>query len=321
MEEKITESAEKFREIFENARDVIALLDLSGRFIDINKRVEEIGGWKREELIGKHFWETGILLPEDIPKYLGLIREFTRSGKYWEFLEIPVRKKNGEIIMVEASTRVLKRNNKPYGLLSIARDITERKKMEKALKESETRYRTLVESAQEGIGIVDPQENILCVNQTFGEILGYKPDELVGKNLRELTDDTEFHKYRKETEKRKQGEKSRYETFLYHKNSEPRYLSVSAAPLWDDEENFVGTIGVVIDITERKKMEKELKEKVKELEEAYNKLREKSERLERFHKLTVGRELEMVKLKEEINSLCEKLGMPKKYRALEKTEK
>ena len=132
-------------------------------------------------------------------------------------------------------------------------DITERKRAEEALQRQETMYRTLVETALEGIGIVDTDENLAFVNQAFANLLGYKKDELLGKNLREISDKAQYDIFTEETEKRKRGKSSKYETTILTKQGRPKYVYVSAAPLWNEDGSFAGTLGVVSDLTEIKK--------------------------------------------------------------------
>ena len=126
-----------------------------------------------------------------------------------------------------------------------------------SLRVSDAHYRTLVEAAQEGIGMVNLDENIVFVNQAFADMLGYQKADLVGLNLRALTDEAEFAGYLKETQVRREGKSSRYETVLRRKTGEPMFLSLSASPLQDDRGNICGTMGLLMDITERKQAESE----------------------------------------------------------------
>ncbi len=136
--------------------------------------------------------------------------------------------------------------------------ITERKQAEEALRESENKYRKLVETAQEGIAITDPHENFIFVNHAFADLLGYRKDELLGLNLSQITDEEQFAAIRGETTKAMQGVSSRYEAKFCSKNGEPRYFSVSAAPVFDENGIFTGTLGLAADITERKRAEETL---------------------------------------------------------------
>ena len=140
----------------------------------------------------------------------------------------------------------------------VQREITERQQMENALRESEARYRAVAETALAGIGISDPDENLTFVNPAFAEMLGYDQQELLGMNLSRLTDPEEAEKFRESTRQRRRGIRSNYETHLFHRDGSRKDLFVSSAPLMAADGVFQGTLGVVIDVTERKRLEEEL---------------------------------------------------------------
>ena len=143
---------------------------------------------------------------------------------------------------------------------SLKTEITERKRTEEALQASQKKYRTLIEVAQEGIGLTDIHENFTYVNQALADILDYSKEELVGLNLEQLCDKEQFRAIRNETEKRRQGKLSRYEAELYTKTGERKYFTVAATPLYDENGEFTGTLGLLNDITERKRAEEKLLE-------------------------------------------------------------
>ena len=159
----------------------------------------------------------------------------------------------------------------------------------KALRESESRYRAVAESAYAGIGIVDTEENITFANPAFAHMLGYTQAELLTMNLSQLTGKDEFKRYRNYTLERKKGGISTYETCIYHKNGAPINLLVSASPLFGENAIFIGALAVVIDITERKKAEEEIRLLNATLEERVmertEQLRQSEERLHQLEKM------------------------------------
>ncbi|GAH46077.1 unnamed protein product, partial [marine sediment metagenome] len=136
---------------------------------------------------------------------------------------------------------------------------TERKRAEEALRESEELYRTLVNSAEEGICLVDSDERFLFVNPKLANLVGYDQEELIGRSLLELVPSDEVEFIRSESRRRMKGETSRYETTLIHKNGTPRKVLVNAAPIYDAEGQLYATLGVLTDITDLKKVEDELR--------------------------------------------------------------
>jgi len=135
-EELLYESEEKFRTIFEHANDEIVYLDKSGKIIDINKKSEEIFGYKREDIIGKNFVELGFLGVENISKMVELFVDVVMKGKPIPFFLLELKRKDGNEIFAEVSTRLIKKNGEIEGILSILRDITERKQAEENIKAS-----------------------------------------------------------------------------------------------------------------------------------------------------------------------------------------
>ena len=135
--------------------------------------------------------------------------------------------------------------------------------IEEALRKSEERYRAVAETAFAGISITDVDENIIYANPAFAHMLGYSDGELLGVNLANLTGPNEFFRFQQLTEQRQRGVCNHYETHLYRKNRSSISALVSASPLTDRDGSFEGTLAVVLDISERKRVQLEL-QKAKE---------------------------------------------------------
>lgn len=125
------------------------------------------------------------------------------------------------------------------------------------LRESENRYRILVETAKEGIIKLDPDETILFVNQSMSDLIGYAVEDLVGKNLRDITTEEQYAVFQEKTEQRRDGLRDAYEAVLRHKNGQLLNIIVSAAPYHDPDGSFAGTFAIMTDITRRKEVEKQ----------------------------------------------------------------
>ena len=137
--------------------------------------------------------------------------------------------------------------------IALARDITESKTNELAFIESESRYRAVAENANAGIGVVDNKENLVFVNETFAQMLGYEREQMIGKSLSNFSSSESFELYRQKTSSRRPGMSDIYEAEMLHKNGEKMIFSVSASPLFSpDNQQHIGTVGVLIDITGQK---------------------------------------------------------------------
>jgi PAS domain S-box-containing protein len=122
------------------------------------------------------------------------------------------------------------------------------KDMLKGLKQ----YQALVESIQQGMCIVDSNERIIFANPCMCSILGYCQDELIGMSLFEVVSEEEFQKILRETVKRKNSISNKYELVMKRKDSELRNVTVSAVPWIHSEDEFAGTLTMLIDVTEQK---------------------------------------------------------------------
>jgi len=266
VEEALREEREKLTRITGSAQDAIVMMDAQGNVSFWNEAAETIFGYTADEALGREL--PPLLMPERFHEaYRRGFAHFRKSGKgpaVGRTLELVSRRKDGGEFPIELSLSAVHLRG-AWHAIGIIRDITERKRAEEALRQSEEKYRTLVETAQEGIGIVGPDENIVFCNRAYGRLLGYEPEELIGRNLQQLTAPEEFAKYREQTQKRKRGEASQYETVLYTKAGEVKYCSLSASPLCNDAGTFIGTLGLVTDITERKRAEEALARRTEEL--------------------------------------------------------
>ncbi|MFH0894328.1 MAG: PAS domain S-box protein [Bacteroidota bacterium] len=145
------------------------------------------------------------------------------------------------------------------GRLWVHKDISDRIHTEKLLKESETNYRLLVENQSEGLGIVDFNENFVFVNPAGEIIFGVEPGTLTGRNLNEFIPKENIAIVLEETEKRKNGQDSKYDLWINTADGSRRCLSVSASPYFNKEGVFIGTFGVFQDVTQQKNAEDVLK--------------------------------------------------------------
>ncbi len=128
-EEELRESEDKLRAIFENVNDEIAYMDAQGIVLDVNKKIEDIFGYKPEEVIGKQFTEIEFCCPDGLEK---LAEQFTRSlsENFRGLTELVGIRKDGTEIFIEASTSAIEKDGEIKYFINVVRDITERKKLE-----------------------------------------------------------------------------------------------------------------------------------------------------------------------------------------------
>ena len=173
--EALRKSEERFRTLFDNHQAPFLLVDPdTGRLVDANASASRFYGYSREELLAMHVGDINLLPPEEVAAY----REQAKARTRTHFI-FPHRLKSGELRTVEVYSSRLDVAGRPL-LFSIVHDITEREKAEEALRESENRFRTLVEYAPEAI-FVQTQGAFVYLNEAAVQLLGAKsPADLLG---------------------------------------------------------------------------------------------------------------------------------------------
>jgi PAS domain S-box-containing protein len=177
-EDEIRGSEEKFRTLFENANDGLVFADLSGRIVDVNQKAAEIAEKRKEEIVGKSFLEIGMVSLHDVPVLVEILRQQAMGRPTGRF-ECEIEKGDGEKKFIEINSTFILKNNMPTGSFAIVRDITERKKTEKAL----NRLAVAVDCTVDGIAIADIKGYVQFVNHAWAQMHGYAKEELIGKHL------------------------------------------------------------------------------------------------------------------------------------------
>jgi len=292
----------KFKLGLERSSDAVFITDTEGNITYVNHAFENIYGYKKEEALGKtpRIIKSGMIPDAQYTRFWKtLLAKQTVAG------EIINKRKDGSMVQIEGSNNpILDENGAITGFLAIHQDITKRKLADDALRRSEERFKQISENSEEWIWEVDKQGLYTYSSPIIEKILGYKPEELVGKK----------HFYdlfapdiRKEFKNAALEGFARKESFMrfvnpnVHKDGRIRILETSGTPILDGKGNLLGYRGADRDITDSKQAEDERKKMNGELHA-------KVDELERFSRLTVGRELKMIELKKRIKELEDKLS-------------
>jgi PAS domain S-box-containing protein len=186
-------------------------------------------------------------------------------------------------------------------------DITDRKRAEEALAVSGKRYRMIVETATEGVWSMDGEYRTTFVNKSMADMLGYQPDEILGRRVDAFMFPEDLRNHSEKMEARTLGQGAVYERRFLRKNGEILWTIVSACPLHDEQGNFAGSFAMFTDITERKQAEEEINKLNEDLEQKVDKRTQELKKtialLEETNRMFVGRELRMAELKERIAHL------------------
>ncbi|PLX05436.1 MAG: hypothetical protein C0594_07320 [Marinilabiliales bacterium] len=209
--------------------------------------------------------------PDFREDYSKLLNDILHFPERTHDLEFKIKRKTGEYIWVSIKGRVVEvsQEGKPKRLIGTIRDITERKNAEIALKESEEKFRTFMETASDMMNIVDKDLNITYVNRALMENLGYEKAELLGKPVSILLGEKTKKEYYTDEKNKKllnEGIVS-YELYWKAKSGKEIFGELKIAAIFDDKGNFAGSRGIFHDLTERKRHEEEIivaKEKAEE---------------------------------------------------------
>ena len=254
-EQAVRDSEEKYREMFAAVGDGVFLETLDGRILDVNQSACDLLGYGREELLRKHVAD---LLPEESRPWLPQITEAVvkRGGFRGEGVNL---RRDGSELPVEVACSLLVLGNERL-VLTLVRDITERRRAEKALRRSEASFRALADNASDGIIIAVEGGRHVYANPRAAGLTGYSQDELVGIGLDGLAHPDELPGLRKRLEQRLAGgdTQQQYETRVVRKDGTVVPVEVSGArTTWRDRP---ATLLVFRDIAERKRAEEALRE-------------------------------------------------------------
>lgn len=178
---KVEEQIKYQAMLIDHVSDAIISTDLDSKILSWNRAAEKIFGWSQEEVKGKSIKE--VLRPDtqhgEIEELIDMV---LKTG--WQETELVQRRKDGTAIVMQAATSVVKdEKDKAIGLITVSRDVTERKKMETALAESEKRYKMLVENQTDVMAEIDINGVLLFANPAYCRLLGKEKEELLGTSV------------------------------------------------------------------------------------------------------------------------------------------
>lgn len=246
---------ECYRDLFENADDIVYTHDLVGNFTSVNKAVQRITGYSREEVLQMNI--TDLLLPESQELARKMIQKKLGGGSPPTY-EVKILTKDGRSVTVEVNARLLFHKGRPVGVQGIARDVSERKRSEAHLR----LLKSVVVHANDAILVAEARPadplsaRIVYVNEAFTRMTGYAPEEAVGRTPRILlgprTDREQLEQVCRALSNR---QPIRVELTNYRKNGSEYWVDVNFVPIADDCRQFTHWVAVQRETTCRRQAE------------------------------------------------------------------
>ena len=245
------EREREFRALVENSPDIVARFDRDLRHLYVNPAVKLASGIPAVGMIGKSDRELG--LPEAQVAFweerLNQVFATGQSGDIEFGLETPTGLQHYQSRLLpefDATGEI-------ESVRGVTRNITGRRNTELALRASEERYRRIVETAQEGIWLIDAETRTTFANQAMAAMLGYTVQEMMGAPLFAFMDEEGKALAAYNLERRRQGIAETHEFKFMHKEGRPIWALLNTNPILDDHGQFLGALAMVTDITERKR--------------------------------------------------------------------
>jgi PAS domain S-box-containing protein len=257
MEEELRASEDRYRRLVENANEAILVIQ-DGRICFVNPKLEEIGMYTKEELAAKPFLE--FVHPED----RAMVGEQHNRRLAGENLQhsytIRVLSRNGSVLWMEINSSLITWE-KRLAVLVLLSDITERKQAVEALRQSEEKYRSIIENIQDVYYRTDAAGNLLFVSPSAEKMFGYSSaSEFYGKNIAETLYYKPEDRQKFLAELNKNGSVTEYEVMLKKLDGTPLLVSTSSHKYCDSSGKYLGVEGIFRDITDRKRAEDVLRE-------------------------------------------------------------
>ncbi|MEA2376067.1 MAG: hypothetical protein QOD53_2530, partial [Thermoleophilaceae bacterium] len=231
---------------------VVRLRD--AQVLDANEAQAGMVGYARDELVGRSAVALGIWHhPRDLEAIAAAVRDALASGAVSPQLEATMCTRSGEELAVELAAQVVDLNGQQC-LAAVTRIVggADQRVAQQALRASEQRYRGIVETASDGIWMLDDVDRTSFVNRAMADMLGYEVHEMLGRRAVEFLGADFKPVGRRALERHKEGTSERFEVQFQRKDGSEVWVEMSATPLMDETGHYAGAVSMAADMTARK---------------------------------------------------------------------
>jgi PAS domain S-box-containing protein len=243
-------------DVFQHIADVAFVVDAGG-LITAATGDGSPYGWTAADVIGRRAFDY--LHPDDLAASSATITDMAASPGRHRPVEVRVRRQDGSYASVEVLANNLLHDPAVQGIVMVLRDITERRAAEWARHEREAEYRRIVELSMEGLWTIDAADRTSYVNPRMAGMLGYAPEEMLGRSLFDFTDDDGRAQSERNLQQRRLGVGDKHDFKFLHRDGRAVWTMLAATPLTAADGSYAGCLAVVTDITTRRATEHSLR--------------------------------------------------------------
>ncbi|MEG3903857.1 PAS domain S-box protein [Microcoleus sp. B4-C5] len=265
-QQKLRDSEQKYHQILDSIADMVLVKGPKSKIVWANQAFRDYYGMTQEEL--QDILDAPFADPDNTLQYVRDDAFVFETGQTLQISEEPVTRYDSEVrLFSTVKTPIRNADGQIVMTVGVSRDMTERKQAEEAVKASESKYRSLVETSQDMIWSVDASGRYTFVNPAVKYIYGYEPEEMIGRPFSDFVTPEQCQKDLEVFARLFAGESIfQYETTQIAKDGSMKHLMFNAIALYDETGNFLGTTGTAADITDRKRAEAALQHANAELE-------------------------------------------------------
>jgi PAS domain S-box-containing protein len=255
-EDRLRQSQERYRDLVENTGDLLYVTDGEGNYKFVNQTIEREYGYTPSDLLGRGFRD--IITPQSLALATEVFKKQLKGIDVGR-VEHDIYDKNGQIRTIETKERLVWEGNRVVEIYGIARDVTDRKRAEAALRESEEKYRSLVENLNDVICSTDLEGRVTYVSPAVEKITGYPVREIVGRLITDFIYPDDLPVFMDSHARTLEGQEEPLEFRAIHNNGDIIHVRTFSRPQYINGV-LVGLTGTITDISERIKTETALKE-------------------------------------------------------------
>jgi PAS domain S-box-containing protein len=256
-EEALRRSEAKYRAVVENTNDIVFAADAEGRITYVSHQIERFG-LNPEDISSLDVFED-FVVPEDRERVLSDFQHTMATGEEFP-TEFRARDKDGRVRWLEDLSKVRRDEaGRVVGLAGVLRDITERKEAEEALRESEKKYRELVENMSEVVYTLDGKGVVTYVSPAVEALIGFKPSEITGRPFSDFVHREELPHVSANIRSILSGDVRRTESRVLTRSGDVRWVRSSTRPIFEGG-RIVGLGGILVDVTEQRLLENRILE-------------------------------------------------------------